>query len=338
MSSVGNSARVKNMSKGGGGGTHRNRVNGADYRRKLYNEKLSYANAQLLRPGETDITNKNQYDVANTYVGHWARGSPLDEEFKARRELLQRGNPNYGATPYGIVSVDPDQAIAYMNEKKSQEQWMLETQLGSYLVDPKRPETQEKAFTMFPELTEYPDAHHTNLLAMQESLRQMLKSGTIGSKDDHAMVLEMVRQDFRMPLFPAWDPEGLTLGAAVNAIGNVNVLMNMKKKGLFNFQKRGLATIEDYGANGPTGGVGPLDAETTLQLNLKVAILKRLYPGLRDKEYNRDGDKAVFDYFIKRQSPLEKGTVITDRLTTPASLYSTQFYQPLAPKNTATWN
>lgn len=274
-----------------GPGGHKKKVSSAASRAKTMEDKLMMK-PSLLRPEVNFPAPTNQgtdYDVANTYVGHWTRGSDADERMKAQRELLKAGNQQNGVTPWGVVNVDPNTAIDWLKEKKNQQEYLLEAQLGTFLVDPKRPETQDKAFSMFPELKEYPDAHFHNTLAMQEALRTMLRDGVVGSKEDHAMILEMVREDYALPVFPAWDPEGQILGHTLATSSTVDSLLGMQALGLFNPRRHGVDSSRMS------------TAAKNFNRRLKVMILKRLYPGLRDK--NDEGENSrLFNLFIKRQT------------------------------------
>lgn len=73
--------------------------------------------------------------------------------------------------------------IDYFKDKKEQEAYLTELALAEYLIDSKRPETQEKAYAMFSELQSVPDEYYQTNLALQEALRTLLRDGQIRGKD-----------------------------------------------------------------------------------------------------------------------------------------------------------
>lgn len=129
---------------------------------------------------------------------------------------------------------------------------------------------------------------------MQEALRTMLRDGTIGGPKDNALILEIVRSDTMLPLFPVWDPQGILIGQALKSedpLNTLSVLRSMKAEGLFNVRKYGVQTEADLKIK-------------SLMTKIKILILKRLYPGLKEAD-----DKTV-DQFINRIS------MVTGELTT----------------------
>jgi len=173
-------------------------------------------------------------------------------------------------TPYGVPVMD-DKVIDYLTDKKKAEDSLSELRLAAYTIDPKNPQSQERAFQNFPQLKEYPDQAHMQNLSMQEALRTMLRDGTVGGPEDLSLLRAVLREDFRLPVFPVWDEVGILLdGKGADQDGIAAYLNNMQKwysRGLFNPRKWNAVSN---------------DAFTEFQNNLKVRIVRHLFPALRD--------------------------------------------------------
>jgi hypothetical protein len=155
--------------------THRSSVSAADKRAEKLQNKMKPA--QLLDPDalrRQQIKDPSAYPIASTFQGQWYRPDKRDTDYKIRQDLIG-GNAN-GATPFGVMTAG-EKEIEYLKDKKKQEEYNFQLRLGSMLIDPQRPETQEKAFSIFPQLKEYPDDYHAQNLAVQEALRTMLRDG-----------------------------------------------------------------------------------------------------------------------------------------------------------------
>ena len=132
-----------------------------------YNEENDRGDAQRLQ---------GRYNVASGMLGRFARGDPRDTDKIIKHQLAS--SPGQ----FGVVHATDDD-VAYMKAKKDQEYNWRSLRLGQYLVHPERPETQDHAFAVFPELKEYPDEYHRDNLAVQEALRTMLRDGKLGGKE-----------------------------------------------------------------------------------------------------------------------------------------------------------
>ncbi len=208
---------------------------------------------------------REMYPIQHAFQGRWTRPDPRDEDFMLRKQII---NPVTGASQYGVVHADGSEIIEYFKDKKAQEEQKTLWAMGSYLIDPARPETQERAFSIFPELRTYPDAYHWENVQMQEALRTMLRDGQINGQEDHILVMNLIRDDTRLPLFPAWDPDGVLIKKSED-----DFFENYSKfvaRGLFNPAQHAV------GAHDRKEGIA-------LQRRLKRMILRRLYPGLRKK-------------------------------------------------------
>jgi hypothetical protein len=271
---------------------HQRRANETD-RRAEQVDLATKAPATLLPEDPTNlITKSGNYPVSASLVGHWLRPSQKDTDLEIRRNLILRGDEAKSAnTPYGQLMVG-DELIDYMKEKKIQQENLAELQLGAYLIDPQRPETQKKAYSILPELRDYPQEYHLQNVAIQEALRMMLVEGEIGGKEDLAVIRHIIRDDYMLPLFPLWDPEGIMIQSSPLGSQIARIFKDHSAR-----MGRGLFSPRNWGVNN-------VEEDEFLALNrsIKVMILKRLFPGLRDQPID------VIRSILKKPDPMDKIT------------------------------
>lgn len=233
---------------------------------------------------QTDYHQKYNYPVAAGMVGHWVRPDPRDTEMQVRREAAKMSGIGNGAiTPWGIQSA-PDDLGNWLMQKKEQEEYWQQLKLASYLIDSKNPATQDPVYTIFPELRDYPEQVHTQNLQVQEALRTMLRDGTVRGKEDNMLVYKLIQDDFILPMWPIWDPNGLILDQVYRSDDFWNWQTKAIQRGFFNPRKW------------HTGDMSGDANYVKMQRNIKKMILKRLYPGLRD------ADDTTMDNFINNIS------------------------------------
>jgi hypothetical protein len=199
------------------------------------------------------------YSVAASNIGHWLQPDPRDTDMKIRRGVAARPS-TFGKLQAGQEVID------YIKDKKEREAYLTNLALAEYLIDNKNPETQEKAYAIFPELQKVPDEYYQTWLATQEALRTLLRDGQIRGKEDNALIAKICRDDFQLPELPAWDPTGIIVGKLPQF---ADIMRRGYKRGIFNPRQWGLGdTVSEELKND--------------QRRMKYLILKRLYPGLRD--------------------------------------------------------
>lgn len=243
--------------------------------------------ANLAPEGYLERTRDNahlyRYPISAHHVGRWLRPDPRDTDMQIRGSLVK---PELGAggTPYGMMTVNDD-VIGYFKDKKEQEMYLKDLSLAEYLIDGKRPETQEDTYNMFPELRDVPDEWFQTTIALQEALRTLLRDGKIRGREDHALVAKIVRDDFLLPFMPAWDPTGVILGKLDSF---KEVMGKGYRRGIFNPRQWGMeasVNMED-------------------QRRAKRLILRRLYPGLMESS-----DEEI-NAIIKNMSPVYPGSAV----------------------------
>ena len=101
------------------------------------------------------LINAKTYPTVYGETAKWAEPSKKDEDMKIRKQLVGDPANTQGATPFGVMTAGPE-VLDYIKEKKAQQEWAINTRLAAYLVDPKRPETQERALIVAPQLRELP--------------------------------------------------------------------------------------------------------------------------------------------------------------------------------------
>lgn len=134
-----------------------------------------------------------------------------------------------------------------------------------------------------------PDEQHATNLAAQEALRLMLRDGFISGPEDNRLIMAILREDFELPIFPIWDPQGILLSDAVTTGGHS---FDPVVEKLFRANKRGIFNPKRYSAESDDGKV--------LHKQLKIMILKRLYPAFR--KYNKIEIENFIDDFMKKPS------------------------------------
>ena len=249
----------------------------------------------IINPEETAaITTKGLYPAVYGSGGQWTSPNKKDTDILIRRQLLSEGKADNAVTPFGLMTAGQE-VIDYLKEKKEQENYYLTTQLATYLVDPQRPETQEKAFLVAPELREVPEKQHERDLAIQEALRVMLRDGQIRGPEDHLLIMEICKDQYVLPAYPLWDPQGLII-QGLNGLDRDTFYQMTVIRGIFN-----PITFGTMGAPGD-------DAFKEAQRKVKAMILKRLYPGLKDKSVN----DIIANIIEKRNSPIQTGAIDND--------------------------
>jgi hypothetical protein len=271
--------------KTGAGRNHRERVSGMNARAsRLQKKTLPPQVLDAPRFQRENVAAAGAYVQPGYEVGHWVKPDPRDTDMKIRRELIN--NRDGGGTPFGLMTAGQE-VIDYLKEKKDQEAYWDELRLAGYLIDSQKPETQEHAFTVFPELKEVPEQYHIQNLAIQEALRTLLRDGRIAGKDDNSLIYHIIRPDFVLPIFPAWDPEGLIIGDQQLRSQLLELQYENAQAGLFSPRNWGIQH--------------PNRAMQNIQLTIKRMLLRRLYPGLRNAA---DG---TLNTLMQRRSPLVEG-------------------------------
>ncbi len=225
--------------------------------------KLQFAATEL--DGQGNGATADHLNPRVFHKGQWTTPSSLDTEMQARKELQTGAAAGLGgATEFGHMSVDGKRLIDYMHEKKDQEQHLKSLRLIEQAIDPKNPATQDHVYAIYDELITVPRQYHLNELAIQEGLREMLHHGRINGKQDNELILRILQPDFQLPVTPLWDASGKILAGIVDQQGRSAAL------------QAGIFSPRHYGWDDPIGA-------SKVQLALKVMIVRRLYPGLREK-------------------------------------------------------
>lgn len=246
--------------KGAEGG-HKARVAASESRqRKL--DKIAQPSAPLRQRDE-----RGQITFTDFTRGRWTRPDKYDTRFRTRLEL-----GNESALGYQTVGQED---LDYLERKKAQGTFIDLTNLASYLIDPNEPMTQERAYGIFPELETYPDELFQEELSIQMVLRELLKTGMLKGKQDHELIFRIIQPDYKLPIFPLWDPTGeISKQLALSA--DWRMLYGEMSEGVFAgiFNPRKWQSIEN-------AYDGREAADQRIQFVIKTMILCRLYPGIR---------------------------------------------------------
>lgn len=208
--------------------------------------------------------------------GHFTRPDPKDEKM----ELWS----NWDGKDTNVQKILTDEQLQYEIDKKKQIEQMNIYSLANQLIDSRRPETQDEAYRIMPELKIFPEQAFRVSLSIQLALRQMMRDGRVRGQDDIQLIYKILNADYQIPIFPLWDDGGLFLASnpdLASAIGDAykSISKQAYKKGLFN--------PHQYGPVGRTDPSGNSIFETQIlsRLNSKIknALVTRLFPNLRNR-------------------------------------------------------
>ncbi len=203
--------------------------------------------------------------------GKWIRPDKRDQRFSVIKEL--QDSKNMGVSQYGQIMA-PEDTADYLIAKKEQQKWAQEMELAGYMIDNDRPETQDLAYQYFPELKTYPDDAFNEQVALQITLRDILRDGQIKGPADNALIFRIIHKDFTLPFYPLWDPQGTILKDIYGKMAAEKIREALTKEGI----KKGLFNPRTWAKHE--------NAMAEAQSKVKGLILKRLYPGLRKMDAN----------------------------------------------------
>lgn len=280
--------------------SHQKRAASATEKSQRVRDQLS--GPQLLDPNRLRWQQAQplpMYPQAALNVGRWVRPNPMDTTMAVRTELLKGPDGKLsatGATPFGVMHTT-ERDIEYLQQKKEEIEYAQLLASASHLVDDRNPESRERAISLFPELESYPEEWHMGNLQAQERLRVLLRDGVITERDDHLLIMQMMNDDYILPVFPLWDSQGLLSSQMIKEPEIKKLAAQNVRRGLFNPVRFG--TAADAGGN------------EVLQRSVKRMILRTLYAGLRDK------DDEYVNNFIARMNPITRTKPDDNALMTP---------------------
>jgi len=224
--------------------------------------------------------------------GKWiSSDQDFDNEIKLRQEYTTaRANNTFDL---GELTVD-DKFLEKVAKKKEDEQYLQEVKVGNYLIDPKIPESQERVFHILPELKEVPDKQFLQNIAQQEALRLMLRDGVVRGREDHQLILQMMRYDYALPVHALWDENDNLTSATFRALPLANIpTLPPGRDAIYDPMKY----VIDIPANG-----SPMQAYLNALVHTKKLILRRLYPGLEamyQSDVDGNGVSQTFNTFYE---------------------------------------
>jgi len=267
-------------------------------------------------------------------VGHWVQPNEKDTDFEIRRQLAEHsrapGDTRDGLeiamsdanliTPFGRLEISAQELIEYVKEKQDEFNHFRELQIAANSIDPYNPKSYLDALQRFPELKNEPARYATEQMAMQEALRVLIRNGSLHTREDHALISYLVRDDSTLPIYP--------MLTSIDLVYNDPYLKQLVDASQEKFVREGLFSPRHWGLS-----VGALrdNRVRELQRTAKRFLLRRLYPGLENAK-----DEEL-DQFIFRQSHIIPGNrpmtnmayMFWRYLGKPDSLY--QWTQPTTP-------
>lgn len=232
---------------------------------------------------ENALTLKGPLPQTVFHTGHFIPHDPEDTKMQTLSGMVDGRS---GATPYGLVTADPNQLVGYVQNKADKQARMDELRTAEYLVDPKDPRTIKKLYELFPELEKVPEAWYTDYQTLQWTLRDLLQYGEINSREHHNLVMFICSPGFKIPVYPAWDP----MGALIETTGTQKTWREMVSAG----QKVSRFNPFRYNSDGVSSGT----VDDNFQKEIKGAIIRRLYPACREM----DNDEIEQHVMKKMQS------------------------------------
>jgi hypothetical protein len=221
-----------------------------------------------------DGAKTGKFPLSALHTGHYIQDDDRTTYYKAHEDVVAATGKRFGEhfAPPGLTE--------YFLDKKDKELYFNQLKFAEYLADSSRPDTQEHLYSIFPELKERPEEYYRQEIALQWTLKSILAAGKIKSKADFMLIAHVVRPDFMIPVYPAWDPTGIF-------IRGTKSYADLITRGM----KRGLLNPLRY-ADGPdnTDNLAPGSAQN--QRELKRAIVRRLFDGLRMAS-NNEIDNAI---------------------------------------------
>lgn len=205
--------------------------------------------------------------------------SELNEKVAAYLEI-----PNNDAR-YGQKITPVDMLTTHFRQKAEKNDELMRLQLARQTVDNRDPASAERAFKIFPALERVPRDYLRQQVSLQLALWELLFVGEIKGQADHDLVYAILRDDIDIPISPIWDPIGITAsalqkieagGARIN-FGEIYLPAGDIKEPRQTSFFQGLFGVD-------TGNGSSQKAD--FKLRVKVALLQRLYPNLRNRPYN----------------------------------------------------
>jgi hypothetical protein len=246
------------------------------------------------QPEDNEAMNgRFKFPVSALHIGHHLQGHPADTKLQALEDYVKISGAadagRGGAGPHGLIMAPTDQIIDRAMWSKEQELYLGQLALAEKLIDAKNPETQEKAYALFPQLQSVPDEYYQEQMALQEALRTLLRDGQIRGQEDNALIARICADDFVLPMLPAWDPSGII-------VGQIDAFRELMRRGY----QRGLFSPRQWGSDLTQSD------EMKEQRKVKTLILRRLYPGLRD------APKQTLDQIIDKMSMIYPGSSVSE--------------------------
>jgi hypothetical protein len=208
--------------------------------------------------------------------GKWLpEDTKFDSELEARREYVAKGNP------LGTLSVD-DKFLEGFNRKREKEEYVKTLRLANYLIDDKVPESQERVFSIFNELRDVPDEEFMRNLQNQDALRLILRNGALKGREDHLLLMELMKPDYLIPISPIWDDETKYLETAQISLDQIKLAYKADQlyTPLWNPSESTADRAERFSKLPDTNKAALVKVLAEL-MPVKVKIAERLLPGMK---------------------------------------------------------
>lgn len=234
-----------------------------------------------MRPNKNALQQPFQIDPKSTDPvlqrrGKWVQPGPYDDEMQMREDYKDHYDGKWGK-----LVLSDSKLFDALDEKKSKEEYLQYLKLGHKLVDPNDPLSQQRAFQVVPELKSIPEEQFDEDVAFQEWIRILLRDGTILGAEDHKRMMTLMRPEVIIPTAPIWDLDGSfsTLASLKNIKIEDAIIKQVTGEVIFN------PTPWAIDKKKLTGYLKEL-------IPVKIALLKRVYPGCRAMAKEKAPDDA----------------------------------------------
>lgn len=250
--------------------------------KKLGGTALAATSNAYYKDKTTGVTSDIAKNGTNQYYGKWLKPSKEDQYIKdfdtiRQTEIGKDSNP------------DPNRLINALKDGQANADFYNISSLATLISDHQNPFLEMHAKQVWPSLKTVPEENYRDNLVLQASLHRVLDNGVITSEEDLQLMYYLSRPDALLPIFPVWDPSGALVAPIMNTttfrnfIGAVPRINNL---------------FHPYSIWSNKGNDG---AAVELNLKLKTAIFKRVFPGLREQ------DDKVVGHFITRLQTRDMG-------------------------------
>lgn len=278
--------------------------------------------------------NSSKFDLPTspfTKGQYLPRNEEMDRRLAAWFSLPEGGSQSEDGQVmnWGQKTQPTELLLDYAESKYAQAEYRALLDLGSLLIDPTDPRSQEQAFAIMPEMRDVPRERSVKIYKMHFMLEAILRTGTITSQEELFFIYQLLNPKSQIPLLPTW-MELVTSSYSDNPAGDLRATVLLTNDGSPMNEDNATLKGRQY-RNGNTTPYSIFDPWThTLapqagdkamdaQLRIKFVIMRRLFPAIRKADAS-DGylEKLLNTIYDRNQD----GVALIKQLSQGASVNS----------------